>query len=245
MTPGERRAAEGGAVDRPWPVAANPLGPFGVFRSSRCNPSVARAKGETAVGSVDWSRRAFLAAGASALVSAGPGWARCVATPKNVEGPFYLPGAPFRAELAPEGEPGDRLTIRGRVLGSAECEPLPGAMVDVWHASAEGFYYDMEGPTDPEAYALRGRVRTDEGGRYSFTTILPGHYRLTRTRWRPRHIHYRVSHPRHRTLVTQLYFAGDPHLSGDPFALPSLVVSLSEAPGGGLQGAFDVVLDRD
>lgn len=193
------------------------------------------------------TRRAFLGAGAAALVvarAARANAASCPPTPPNVEGPFYLPGAPFRAELAPEGEPGERLALGGRVLAAPDCRPLAGAVVDVWHASAEGFYYNLEGPADPESFALRGRARTDGEGRYAFETVVPGHYRLTRTRWRPRHVHYRVSHPECRTLVTQLYFAGDPHLPGDPFALPSLVIPLAAASERGFEGTFDVVLER-
>lgn len=194
-----------------------------------------------------YTRRAFLGAGAAALGAvraARASDAPCLVTPPNVEGPFYLPGAPFRAELAPEEEPGERLALRGRVLGAPGCGPLAGAVVDVWHASAEGFYYNLEGPAEPETFALRGRARTGADGGYAFRTVLPGYYRLTRTRWRPRHVHYRVSHPEHRTLVTQLYFAGDPHLPGDPFALPSLIVPLTPAPQGGFEGIFDVVLEQ-
>ncbi|MDW7711109.1 MAG: hypothetical protein SCH98_11600 [Deferrisomatales bacterium] len=190
------------------------------------------------------SRRAFLAAGVTALAGAGPAWASCAPTPPNAEGPFYLPGAPFRDVLAPDDEPGERLEIRGRVLGAPDCRPLVGAVLDVWHASAEGFYYNLEGPADPQSYGLRGRVAADGESAYSLRTVLPGHYRLTRTRWRPRHLHFRVSHAGYSTLVTQLYFAGDPHLEGDPFVLPSLVIPLERAPGGGLQGTFDVHLGR-
>ncbi|MEW6489805.1 MAG: hypothetical protein AB1578_18090 [Thermodesulfobacteriota bacterium] len=39
-------------------------------------------------------------------------------------------------------------------------------------------------------------------------------------------------------------FAGDPHLPGDPFALPFLVIPLAAAFAGGFEGVFDVVLER-
>jgi protocatechuate 3,4-dioxygenase beta subunit len=42
---------------------------------------------------------------------------------------------------------------------------------------------------------------------------LPGHY-VAGSAWRPRHIHLRAQAPGHRTLVTQLYFNGDP-LAGE------------------------------
>ena len=41
---------------------------------------------------------------------------------------------------------------------------------------------------------------------------MPGHYSD-----RPaQHIHYLISAPGHKTLITQLYFATDPYFEGDP-----------------------------
>ena len=47
--------------------------------------------------------------------------------------------------------------------------------------------------------------------------------------------------------MTQLYFAGDPDLAGDPFVRPSLVVRLRKTAGTGARGplhvaSFDVAL---
>lgn len=86
---------------------------------------------------------------------------------------------------------------------------------------------------------------TDETGFYEFETIHPGHYPLNETRLRPAHIHYRTSHPSHRTLITQLYFKGDPHIEGDPFVRPSLIIELAEKTIGAQtyeSGVFDIVL---
>ena len=198
---------------------------------------------------ISFRRRHFLAAGLGAvLLAAGRSLAgACAPTDENPQGPFYLPDMPFRPNLAPRDEPGDRLTVSGRVLSAADCRPLAGAVVEVWHASAGGIYYGMEGAGGEDASRLRGRIRSGKDGAYRFETILPGRYPLSPRRFRPRHIHYLVSHPGHRTLVTQLYFAGDPDLAGDPFVRPSLVVPLRR-PGGDARrsrhqsAAFDIVL---
>jgi catechol 1,2-dioxygenase len=194
-----------------------------------------------------FTRRQFITSSVAAAVAvAGTGRAaECAPTEDNARGPFYIAGAPFRLQLAPDEEPGGRLRITGRVLGSPGCLPLVGAVVDVWHASAAGFYYNLEAPLRKEEFLLRGRVRTDAEGRYRFDTILPGRYPLTRTRFRPRHIHYTVSHEQHARLTTQLYFEGDPYLAGDPIAKPSLVIPLARHEGGNgphFEGVFDIVL---
>lgn len=196
------------------------------------------------------NRREFLAVTlAGALTMAGPAWAAgdCAPTENNPEGPFYLPGAPFRSQLAPASLAGEPLRISGRVLAGGGCAPLAGAVVDVWHAGPSGFYYGLEAdqPLKPEDYLLRGRIRTGEDGRYAFDTVLPGHYRVSETWVRPRHIHYSVSHPDRGRLITQLYFEGDPANTTDRLIKNSLIISLKPRQGSGAsgrEGTFDIVL---
>jgi protocatechuate 3,4-dioxygenase beta subunit len=175
-----------------------------------------------------------------------PGAADCILTEPNPAGPFYLPGAPFGDRIAHPDEPSRPLEIRGRVQGvsPAGCTPLPAAVLDVWHASAGGVYYGLEREGVPEPFALRGRIRADAWGRYALHSILPGHYPLSRTRSRPRHIHSQVSAPGHRTLITQLYFRGDPLLAGDSLVRPALVIELKDE-GGILRGVFEIALARE
>jgi protocatechuate 3,4-dioxygenase beta subunit len=52
-------------------------------------------------------------------------------------------------------------------------------------------------------------VRTDAQGRYSFTTITPGAYKVDGTWRRPPHIHYKISRRGYHELTTQMYFAGE------------------------------------
>jgi protocatechuate 3,4-dioxygenase beta subunit len=87
---------------------------------------------------------------------------------------------------------------------------------------------------------LRGRLQTDAGGVYRYTSVLPGAY-LNGSQYRPKHVHYRVTHPSASGLVTQLYFQGDPHIPQDPYVRDALVMPLSE-DSGIYRVTFDIVL---
>ncbi len=125
-------------------------------------------------------------------------------TPPNELGPFYKRKAPKTSTLAPEGAPGVPLMVEGVVLDTRG-ERLEGAVLELWHASNAGLY-------DNEGYLYRGMVETGSKGAYEFRSVLPGHYvgRVCQ------HIHYRITAPGHKPLVTQLYFATDPAFDGDP-----------------------------
>jgi protocatechuate 3,4-dioxygenase beta subunit len=177
-------------------------------------------------------------AGAPALEcqQSGP-TAGCKITDDNILGPFYKAGAPYRSDIT-DGAAGMPLIVEGTVRG-CDCEtPLEGAIVDVWQADDSGAY-------DNTGYVLRGKVMTDEAGRYEIHTIMPGLY-LNGATYRPRHIHYKVSHEDGTTLTTQLYFEGDPYIPTDAFVKPSLVMPFVEEtlPGGatGYRVKFDIAL---
>lgn len=161
----------------------------------------------------------------------------CLVTEDNILGPYYKAGAPFRKDIT-DGAAGQALLVGGTVYGCDCVTPLAGAEVDVWQADDAGAYDNL-------GYVLRGKTTTDEQGRYEFLSILPGFY-LNGATYRPRHVHYKVSHPDGAALTTQLYFEGDPYIPTDPFVRASLVKPLVEepAPGGSklLRVTFDVVL---
>ncbi len=160
---------------------------------------------------------------------------QCEETEDNIEGPFYRPGAPNRTVLgAPAGF--DKLRIEGTVRGlGASCAALNGALLDVWQADGTGAYDNASAE-----FRFRGRMSAGASGRYAFETVLPGRY-LNGPTYRPRHIHFKVSHPGFVLLTTQLYFEGDPFLADDPFMHPSLVIPLRQESDG-LRGTFDIVL---
>jgi protocatechuate 3,4-dioxygenase beta subunit len=127
-------------------------------------------------------------------------------TPPNSLGPFYKRLAPTTATLRAPGDPGLPLSLSGQVLDTRG-DVLPDATVEIWQTDHFGYY-------DAEGYRYRGKLPVDASGQYKVETVMPGHYpdhsRVCQ------HIHYLVTAPGHKTLVTELYFATDPAFEGDP-----------------------------
>jgi protocatechuate 3,4-dioxygenase beta subunit len=178
-------------------------------------------------------RRRFLVWLAVGPLITGEAAAACRATERDMLGPFYVPDQPFQDDLC-RGGGGERIAVSGHVMGLPDCRPLAGALVEVWQADARGEYTLVNRGQKPNPECLlRARLKSDEAGRYAFRSIVPGEYP-----GRPRHIHFRVSHSGFRTLVTQLYFKGDPGLD----SAGSLAIELARNAGRDYSGVFDVVL---
>ena len=136
------------------------------------------------------------------------------------------------------------LRVSGRVLDTND-EPLQAAVLDVWQANHSGAY-DLEG------YHYRARLLAAANGDYRFQTVMPGHYPQRVAQ----HIHFRVTAPGTRTLITQLYFATDPAFEGDPkknykkdplVQSPELIRPVTLAPTGNsvvAEVSFEMVLLR-
>ncbi|MGC1305022.1 MAG: catechol 1,2-dioxygenase [Caulobacteraceae bacterium] len=149
-------------------------------------------------------------------------------TPRTIEGPLYVAGAPLSkgsARLDDGQDKGETLVMYGRVVDTAG-EPIEGAIVDVWHANTLGGYSYFD--PSQSAYNNRRRIETDHVGRYRFQSILPSGYAVPadgstetllktigRHGHRPAHIHFFVSAPGHRHLTTQINIDGDPYLHDD------------------------------
>ncbi|MEY9928990.1 hydroxyquinol 1,2-dioxygenase [Catenulispora sp. GP43] len=188
------------------------------------------------------------------------------ATEATVFGPFFVDGAP---EVPPGGDlargaVGTPCHVSGHVR-SADGGPLAGVRVDVWGADEDGFY-DVQYPG--ERSAGRGWQRTDSGGGFRFWTVLPTPYPIPhdgpvgellaaagRGPMRPAHLHFKVTAPGHRTLITHIFVAGDPYLGSDAVfgVKDSLIVRAEhhrggEAPDGSRRAgewtsmAYDLVL---
>jgi len=164
-----------------------------------------------------------------------------VGTEASIEGPYYRDGAPYRNDLRDADVVGTPLVVMGSIM-SLDCRtPLSGAVVDVWQANGNG-QYDNDGSLHlaDNAMRLRGKLRTDGRGAFSFSTVLPGRY-LNGKRYRPAHIHVKLSAPGHEALTTQLYFPDDPYNDGDPFIHRSLIMDMSRIRGD-LAGRYDFTL---
>lgn len=219
-----------------------------------------------AVPSSGGSQRTF--AGAQAVPA-------CVVRPAQTEGPYFvdekLNRADIRADPATgvvkDGTPLD-LEMRVFRIGAGSCEPLPGAMVDIWQCDALGVYSDVRdtnGFFDTAGQKfLRGYQNTDASGAARFTTVYPGWYR-----GRTVHIHFKIrtdgGAARGREFTSQLYFDDamtDQVLARPPYASkgtsgrirnerdgiyqrqggPQLMLALAER-GTGYHGVFDIGLD--
>ncbi|WP_029003868.1 catechol 1,2-dioxygenase [Azorhizobium doebereinerae] len=149
-------------------------------------------------------------------------------TPRTIEGPLYIAGAPLskgEARLDDGSEQGEVLVMHGQVR-DMDGRPVAGAVVDVWHANTKGGYSFFD-PSQPK-YNLRRRIEADAEGRYRFRSILPAGYacppegatqallnQLGRHGNRPAHIHFFVSANGYRHLTTQINIEGDAYLHDD------------------------------
>jgi catechol 1,2-dioxygenase len=172
---------------------------------------------------------------------------QCEGTTPDILGPFHASDAPFRTVLASADEPGTRLFLQGHVRGSDCTGPIAGAVLDVWHARDDGCYSVLQDCPDEDPFNCRGQMLVGADGLYAFETILPGRY-LNGPTYRPRHVHFIIAPPAHPTLVTQLYFAGDPYIATDRWAsdpaAAARIIPLTE-DAAGLHGVFDIDLAVD
>ncbi|MBN3754920.1 catechol 1,2-dioxygenase [Paraburkholderia sp. Tr-20389] len=182
-------------------------------------------------------------------------------TPRTIEGPLYVAGAPEstgHARLDNGNEPGETLVMRGRVLND-DGQPVKGALVEVWHANHLGNYSHFD--KSQAEFNLRRSIRTDADGVYSFRSVVPIGYsvppggktqqlldQLGRHGHRPAHIHFFVSAPGFRKLTTQINIEGDPYL-WDDFAFATregLVPAVKKEEGAtgkpyGIDGQFALI----
>jgi protocatechuate 3,4-dioxygenase beta subunit len=147
----------------------------------------------------------------------------------ETEGPFFKPRSPQRSDLREPGIAGQPVELSGFVLTRA-CQPIPGALVDLWHA-------DMRGDYDNTGFRLRGHVFTDDQGGFLFRTIMPG-----LSPGRTRHYHVKIQAPgASRVLTTQFYFPNERLNRTDGLFRRELLMQVAEA-GDALLARFDVVL---
>jgi catechol 1,2-dioxygenase len=149
-------------------------------------------------------------------------------TPRTIEGPLYVAGAPLsksEARLDDGSDDGIVLFMKGQVK-DLDGKPVANAIVDVWHANTGGTYSYFD-PAQTE-FNLRRRIETDAQGNYRFRSIVPSGYgcppdgptqklldQLGRHGQRPAHIHFFISAPGHRHLTTQINLSGEEYLHDD------------------------------
>ena len=63
----------------------------------------------------------------------------CVTAPEVTEGPYYLNNDLVRQDLR-ENQGGILLELDIGVIDTSTCQPLPNALVEIWHCNATGQY---------------------------------------------------------------------------------------------------------
>ncbi|GAA3510776.1 dioxygenase [Georgenia daeguensis] len=145
------------------------------------------------------------------------------ATEATVFGPFFVADAPEipRGGDIAGGAHGTPCWVEGTVTDT-EGNVVPNARIEVWEADDDGFY-DVQ--YDDGRIAGRAWLPSDEEGRYSFWGLTPTPYPIPhdgpvgkmldsvgRSPVRAAHLHFMVTAPGYRTLVTHIFVEGDPQL---------------------------------
>ena len=167
------------------------------------------------------------------------------ATEATVLGPFFTADSPL---IAPGGDiagpaRGEPCWVEGTVSG-IDGVPVPGARVEVWEADEDGFY-DVQ-YRDSQT-AGRAHLFTGDDGSYRFWALTPTPYPIPhdgpvgrllaatgRSPLRAPHLHFKVTAPGKRTLVTHIFVRGGEPLDRDAVfgVRPSLVKQFArQAPG--------------
>ncbi|WP_407409435.1 catechol 1,2-dioxygenase [Acinetobacter sp.] len=151
-------------------------------------------------------------------------------TPRTIEGPLYVAGAPESvgfARMDDGSEEGEipTLIIEGTVKDT-QGNLIEGAKVEMWHANRLGNYSFFD--KSQSDFNLRRSIFTDAQGQYTALTTMPVGYgcppegttqfvldKLGRHGNRPSHVHYFVTAPGFRKLTTQFNIEGDQYLWDD------------------------------
>jgi catechol 1,2-dioxygenase len=149
-------------------------------------------------------------------------------TQQNLLGPFWRMHSPRTdngGSIVRSETPGPVLFVNAAVR-DGNGDPVGGAEVDVWHSSPVGLY-EQQDPGQAEMN-LRGKLVTDERGRFWFRTVKMAGYpiptdtvvgRLLRAQqrhpFRPAHLHVLILKEGFKTRISQVYADDDPRLDTD------------------------------
>jgi hydroxyquinol 1,2-dioxygenase len=148
------------------------------------------------------------------------------ATEATVVGPFYTENSPeisIGGDIASQA-PGQSCWVEGTVTDTGG-NAVPGALVEVWQADESGLYDVQYGENRVSG---RAHLFTNDAGYYAFWGLTPTPYPIPhdgpvgrlleetgRSPMRASHLHFKVSAPGTRTLVTHVFVDGDGLLGSD------------------------------
>ncbi|AHG45573.1 catechol 1,2-dioxygenase [Rhizobium leguminosarum bv. trifolii CB782] len=149
-------------------------------------------------------------------------------TSQSLLGPFWRLNSP-RVEnggtIIRSETPGTPLFVHAKVVDRVG-KPIPGAEIDVWHASPVGLYENQD--PDQAEMNLRGKFTTDDEGRFWFRTVKMVGYPIPiggvvgrllqaqgRHPYRPAHLHALIFKRGYKTLISQVFDPSDPNIESD------------------------------
>ena len=175
-------------------------------------------------------------------------------TEPTVFGPFHVENAPHKqmgeSIVIDPTVTDEKITFSGRVLDLAN-NPIQGATMEVWQTASNGLYDVQDREQTP--MNLRGTFETGKDGMYEFESVRPCAYSIPgdgpvgrwlagtgRHNWRPGHVHFVVSAPSYKTVITHLFDADSNYLDSDAVfgVRDSLIVDMNDA-----NCEYDFVLD--
>ena len=166
------------------------------------------------------------------------------ATSSSVLGPFHVSGAPplpYGGDM--KRHYGGPILLAEGVIKDTDGNPIPGAKLDIWQTAPNGLYASQDAEQD--TFSFHGLMTVGADGHYAFTTVKPVEYTVPsdgpvgdilracgRHPWRPSHLHYIVTAPGYKPLVTEIFPDDDPYLDQDTvFGVRSdLVMRYVECP---------------
>jgi hydroxyquinol 1,2-dioxygenase len=141
------------------------------------------------------------------------------------------------------GAPGEPCWVEGGVRDT-DGEPVPGAVLEIWECDEDGLYDVQRGG---DRAAARGCLRADADGNFRFWALTPVPYPIPhdgpvgklleatgRSPMRVPHLHFLVSAPGKRTLITHIFVEGEELRQGDAVfgVKASLVREFARQPPG-------------
>ena len=193
--------------------------------------------------------------GVSMLVDAINYKASAGATQSTVLGPFHrenTPEFPLGANTARNASDGEPCEVTGSVRDT-NGRAIAGAKLDIWQGGADGLYDSQKG----DEMNLRGVFRADGEGRFHFRCVTPNFYpvpndgpvgkMLTATGrhpMRPPHLHFWITAPGYKPLITHLFVKGGNYLDSDAVfgVKPELIIDFRKGKDGLTRASYDFVL---
>ena len=134
-------------------------------------------------------------------------------------------------------EKGQKIKVTGTIYQNDGKSPAKGIILYLYHTDQNGIYdnkYEESNWSKQHGY-IRGWVKTDADGKYTFYTLKPGVYPSRST---PAHIHPTILEPNGK-----YYWIGAYHFKGDPLLTEQEI--FPESPRGGSNGLLSLKKEGD